>query len=327
VSTRDDGLQGLLDDTHEGVRRVAASVPPDFSAVLARAHELAPERIPADVGVADSAVIDIRSNDRGSVQHEAALDGLFADVRAAVLRRVADRRMHSIPALPVPVRRRTASRWIAVASLAAAALALAIGGYRWVEHAREDQAAPADQAFLIETPEQDTGDVVEVLPAPLPVVPRPGPTTGLAPAPLERVVATPTAESPRNVVRRAAGLDADHLRALADEAHALWRKGDLRGAESRFLTITRKGGRSVQAELAWADLFALARQMGDDSRRLSRWKAYLGAFPRGRFADDARAGLCRAKPDAACWRAYLRDVPKGSYRAEAEAALVKLGAP
>jgi len=43
-------------------------------------------------------------------------------------------------------------------------------------------------------------------------------------------------------------------------------------------------------------------------------------FPEGRFADDARAGLCRrdASDRPACWRAYLEAFPEGSYRAQAE---------
>jgi hypothetical protein len=114
--------------------------------------------------------------------------------------------------------------------------------------------------------------------------------------------------------------DAERLRVLSDEARALWRAGDRQGAEAKFLQVTSSGGRSTLAELAWGDLFALARQLGDDARATKRWRAYLAKFPKGRYADDARAGLCRHAGEARCWSAYLRDFPDGSYRAEARAA-------
>lgn len=323
-----DEIQPLIDDVRTAVRRGAGSIPPDFAAVVARARELAPERAYAAAPVDDPTVIDIRGGDRGTPAAEAALDDLFADTRASVQRMVGTQRMRSIPPLPAPMRRRSASRYVVGAVHVAAAVALSFGGYRIVDQARQSEVVPAaDQAFHLDATDRDESGEVEIDdtdPALAPQIPS---VPELAPAPLETTVATPPAESPKSVVRRAAGLDDARLRTLAAEAHALWRKGDLRGAEQRFETITKKGGRSVHAELAWADLFALARQLGDGSRRTARWKAYLAAFPRGRFVDDARAGLCRSSKDTKCWRAYLRDLPKGSYRGEAESAILRDGVP
>jgi len=317
-----DGLQPLIDDVRDTVRRGAGSIPPDFAGALARARALAPDSVGASTDVDDPAVIDIRGGDRGTPVAEAALDAMVEDSRASVLRMVADQRMRSIPAAPLPQRRRSPSRWVVGGLLAAAALVVAIGGYRFVELARErEPSATADQAFHLDASDDQDGSVVEVAPAPSSVAPTPKAVPALGPAPLEPTIAAPRTDSAKTIVRRAAGLEGDELRRLASEAHALWKKGDLRGAEQRFESITKKGGRNVQVELAWADLFSLARQSGNASRRVTRWKAYLAAFPRGRFADDARAGLCRANKDAKCWTAYLRDLPKGSYRAEAEAAL------
>jgi hypothetical protein len=322
-----DGLQPLIDDVRDTVRRGAGSIPPDFAGALARARALAPDRLGASVEVDDPAVIDIRGGDRGTPTAEATVDALVEDSRAAVLRMVADQRMRSIPPLPLPVRRRSASRWIVGGLVAAAAIVVAIGGYRFVELAREREApAAADQAFHLDASEGPDGSAIEVEPAPSAVAPKPKTTPSLGPAPLEHTIAAPRGESAKSIVRRAAGLDDDELRTLSREAHALWKKGDLRAAEQRFERIAKKGGKSWQVELAWADLFALARQSGDASRRTARWTAYLAAFPRGRFADDARAGVCRAKNDATCWSAYLRDLPKGSYRGEAETALAGGGA-
>jgi hypothetical protein len=322
-----DGLQPMLDDVRATVRRAASSIPPDFAGALARAHELAPDRV-ATIDVDDPAVIDIRGGDRGTPAAEAALDDVVVDARAAVLRMVAEQRMHSIPPAPLPAQRRSASRWVIGGLLAAAAVVAAIGGYRFVELARQREASAAvDQAFHLDASTPEEGGAVEVEPAPRVLPPKPKSTPTLGPAPLEHTIAARPTESAKALVRRASGLDEHELRTLSEDAHARWRSGDRRGAEQRFEAITKKGGRGVQVELAWADLFALARQSGDAKRLATRWKAYLAAFPRGRFADDARAGLCRASGDAKCWRAYLKELPRGSYRSEAEAALVGAGAP
>jgi hypothetical protein len=54
------------------------------------------------------------------------------------------------------------------------------------------------------------------------------------------------------------------------------------------------------------------------------WSQYLEVFPKGRFADDARAGLCRHAPTdarASCWQQYLDDFPAGTHAHAAERAL------
>lgn len=106
------------------------------------------------------------------------------------------------------------------------------------------------------------------------------------------------------------------LAALEASAEQRWRAGDLAGAEQalRRIVARDRGGR---AELAYADLFALARQRGGRRAELALWREYLGRFARGRFADDARAGICRVEGSTACWAAYLREHPRGSHRDEA----------
>lgn len=66
----------------------------------------------------------------------------------------------------------------------------------------------------------------------------------------------------------------------------------------------------------------LARQIRGGDGQVAVWREYLAAFPAGRFADDARAGLCQRAPAdarAACWREYLERHPAGSHRRQAEA--------
>ena len=113
----------------------------------------------------------------------------------------------------------------------------------------------------------------------------------------------------------------DPLSALDREAQARWQSGDLRGAADKFAEIVQRAPGSRAAETAYGDLFALENQLGGDL--VSLWRAYLRQFPRGRYADDARAGVCRRAPADArisCWRDYLAAHPDGAHRPEAERA-------
>jgi hypothetical protein len=113
----------------------------------------------------------------------------------------------------------------------------------------------------------------------------------------------------------------DPLAALEREALRRWQAGDLRGAAGLYRQVVDRAPGSRAAELALGDLFALEHRLGGDPVPL--WREYLRAFPRGRFADDARAGICRRAAPAeqpACWRDYLAAHPQGDHRREAEAA-------
>ncbi|HEY0135188.1 MAG TPA: hypothetical protein VGB85_13965, partial [Nannocystis sp.] len=125
------------------------------------------------------------------------------------------------------------------------------------------------------------------------------------------------------VVRRRprAGEDlATRLRRLDDAAEALLGAGDLAGADERYVEIAAIGGTRPEVEHAFADRFGLARTRRDTASQRRLWRAYLERFPRGGFADDAHAGLCRTAPDdehGACWARYLENFPAGAHRREA----------
>ncbi len=111
------------------------------------------------------------------------------------------------------------------------------------------------------------------------------------------------------------------LDALEAEAEALWRSGDRAGAEALLRTIIRRSQTRRRADLAYGDLFTITRQLYGREREAAVWREYLARFPRGRYADDARAGLCRresAGEAARCWSRYLLDFPSGTHRDEAK---------
>lgn len=134
----------------------------------------------------------------------------------------------------------------------------------------------------------------------------------------------PTAEvaAPEKIRKTVTPASVDEkIAALDAAAQADWRQGDRRSAAKKFQRIVSIGGRRPAVELAYGELFALNRQLGDSPIKL--WKAYLKRFPRGRYAEDAQAGLCRrssAASSARCWDEYAERFPRGAHLEEARKA-------
>lgn len=113
---------------------------------------------------------------------------------------------------------------------------------------------------------------------------------------------------------------AARLAELDAQAYALLRAGQHEQAARQFRAIVKIGGHSEYAELAFGELFALARRDSASDELGELWSAYLKRFPRGRYSDAARAGLCRRTPEPnkpACWTDYLLEHPRGAARSEA----------
>lgn len=207
--------------------------------------------------------------------------------------------------------------------VAAGMLAASVLGVLWIQGRNLERSGTGPglgQAaqLAVETAETGTSVVSDAEPVPKPAPPRPPLTV----PPREDEVVAPVVEPPASEVSRPVPRGPS-LQALADEAQRRWRAGDRSGAQSALMEIVRRGGRTPRVELAYADLFTLARQKGETRKRKRLYQGYLRRFPKGRLAEDARAGLCRAsgaEKQAACWRSYLERYSSGSYRAEAKAA-------
>lgn len=111
----------------------------------------------------------------------------------------------------------------------------------------------------------------------------------------------------------------ERLRGLEKRAQQAWRRGDFAAAVRDYRSIIKLDRTGSFSEPAWGDLLLLARRDKSLKRRREIWREYLWHAPKGRFADDARAGLCRSasKEAASCWIKYLKMHPKGAHRKEA----------
>lgn len=336
-----DPLDRLVGEATEllaaDIQREQRWLAPDFAAVIEEAHARDPKRVSKEAlaeaqGLAP--VVGLRSDTamRLSSRDQAEFSALLAEARADIDLDVAVQRDLGPPPMAVPADRRNGARWLAWIVAAAALAALAFG-LRPLLTLRDD--TPATSAIQAPFHDQDASPRYEALPGePEPATRRSGRTAAPTPEPLPEPTPEPTAQSevpvpevmpdvPKARTRsRPAGESlADRLRRLDAEAEAMWQGGDLAGAESRYREIVAlaPGGRA--ADLAYGDLFSLARQRHGADQEAALWREYLKSFPRGRYADDARAGLCRraeGETRGGCWEAYLRDFPDGVHRRQAE---------
>lgn len=299
---------------------------PDFFESVQRARLIAPDVVSEDQlehARELAEVLPIRRVVPDPGPADAELASFLGDVvaqRDAVAER---RRLESIPAVPAvaePKRGRGRGRLVAFAAAAAVAL-MAVGVSAMVGLAGQSSAPEqVEQAAHDEKGGQTTGTATHrapveekttVAPEPEPMV---EPEPAIEPEPVVEPKPTPQKARPR-------GPADDVLEQLDAEAQARWRAGDLAGAEAKFRELIRRAKKRSWIELAYGDLFALARQAHGAEQEQRLWREYLRKYPRGRHADDARAGLCRRAPAGqkrdACWNDYLADFPKGAHRKDA----------
>lgn len=320
-------------------QRIAAARPvPDFADMLQRARELAPGAVSeADLARA-AAMPPVLPPDHGERDDAAVLAPFAAALRAELDAKIAERRLASIPPVPLPRRGRVGLVIGLALALAAAVILVLVRPTASVRQDADGGAQASDQnaghtggearraapGSEVHEPGPNGGVVVPVpADSPTPVADEPPATVAVAKPVLED---SAPAARPRTRTRPA---EPSAGPSLEDEAQALWERGELAAAEQKLRQILTLAGRSGRAELAYGDLFALVRQLRGADGQVEVWREYLRSFPAGRFADDARAGLClraAAEQRGECWRDYLEHHPKGTHRAQAEAALAG-GAP
>lgn len=288
---------------------------PDLADVLSRARAMDPDAVPADwdalVGDEQQVVQFAQARALQRDAPDLGVAGFAAALRSDIEGGLRERQMAAIPIAPQA--RRRAPMAIAAVALLAAAVLLWFAVPRLLavlDDAGAHTSTEAAQTVPDREPEPYRSREPELAPQPEPPV-EPEPELGTT-GDLE---ATTGDAAPTRRKRPAPSLDD-----LEAEALAAWRAGDLATAERLMLKIA-KSGRTGRAELAYGDLFALARQRRGTVGQVAMWRDYLRRFPRGRFADDARGGLCRraeTSDDArACWADYLRHHPSGTHATEA----------
>lgn len=307
----------------------------DVEDVVERAHDLDPEHVPAAaLERAREIPLTPAAEEALSAAEADALERFNADARALLDAELAPRDLAAVvPPRARALRRRPRWTWAAaavvllVAGGAIAGIATLRGG-----SGRGGSGEPAVQAEhtarSVPTVETTTDRAsarthaaeIEGEP-PRPPSPAPTPEEGATEddptgddATEDQAPAQPhrNEPDPRALADRLAELDA--------LAQSQWKSGDREAAQKTFEKIVKLGGRTPYAEQAYGELFALAHQLHGEARQVKLWRGYLRRFPRGRYADAARSGLCRASEEKAkrqCWTRYLQKHPKGAARAEA----------
>ncbi len=294
----------------------------DLADVLARARAIDADAVPPGLGLHTHGADE--PGDDSPLDADLAL--FAAALRTDVEDDVEDRAMQ--PAVAPASRASTRQTWGAWVALAAAVIAViglaAVGSGNEHRQLEDTPASMASKSLQDIAAKGAWTRAVE----PEPIVrKRRKPPESPLPAPVEQVepLAEPEPEpaTATQTWKRVARPKRASLDALEADAMAAWKAGDLSRAESLFRAIIRRAGRGAKAELAFGDLFALEKQRGGATKQAQIWRQYLRRFPKGRYADDARAGLCmRTSGEAAstCWSDYLAKHPEGAHAQRARRA-------
>ena len=318
-------------------RRLDESAPlPDFAAMFQRAHELDPELVDEETlahvcSLAPVVPLRARANEQAD-----ELAPFTTALRGQLEAGVAERRTREIPAPsfvhPRRLTRRRGLSWVAAAIvlvLFGGVVSATIGGGDLLRSdTPSHRLVDAIESLRFDTepheqPELDEQETIAFVPPASLEEPEPEPEL----AQLDGHTEPPAPVPPRK--RKRSERDSDELAELDARAQALWRAGDLDGAEQLFREIVRRGGQGRWAQLAYGELFSLAQRHPGEQRE-ALWRDYLATFPKGRYAEDARAGLCRRAPGSerdACWSDYISRHPEGTHAEEARRALGLDAAP
>lgn len=305
-----------------------AQLPPMRSIVeRARAHGDVPEALAA-AGELDDATQD----DLDAAVSFGVLDDFVDDARALFdeeAEAAEPRAPHDEPGTT----KRATALWVAAAAIVLVPL-LAMAGQLGYRMLRDPASTYSSASDLSEPDAPRAHSTLDPPPSNAPRSPRSDETSNAVVEPdpeltaeTETEAGSTGADESRPHRRRTPKLSkAERLRELDTRARAAWKAGNLREAQKLFDRLVKTGGRSRLADLAYGDLFALARQLGEPNTLKRYWRRYAKRFPSGQYIDDARAGLCRIAPadqQRHCWQRYIDDRPRGTYRRHARDVLAK----
>lgn len=310
-----------------------ATRPPPFAAVVARAYRLDPTTFtPADIDAAPSPPADavVPAAAPPSTTDEAWLRRFVVAAQREAEANIAYRMAQPLPAPRGPSRH--AWRWVVassvlIAAAAAVLLAMRLSGFGLLRDT--DDRSPSQAAATVEHSTSSAEAEIKAPSRHRSRTERPEPQAPVPPKEPEttdgETVDPPPAREP--ALERRPG--AERLRELDEQAQQQLARGDLGGADRTLERLIQLGGRHRLVELAYGDRFTIAHRRRDTRRQVALWRGYLRRFPRGKLADDARAGLCRHTTEdrqPGCWRRYLRDFPRGAYSSVARRESSAVGA-
>jgi hypothetical protein len=323
-------LTECAEDLRAAIEAEAPELCPDFAAVLEEAAARGLIDSPLDLRLAQGDTPQplplapplLPGDPLGDLIHEA---------KRAALADTAARALLALPPAPTPQRRPV---WLGALLAVAAVCLLYVGLTPLLAQPTLHSGAPnqAEWRDLARPAESPVPNLEPIAPAPTSArrpapVPPPSDAQDLLQQPPEAAPPlTDAASSAEEPAQAAATAEDDPIAALERAAEARWSAGDLDGAERHLREIIRRARSPRQRDLAYGDLFTITRQLHGRDAEAALWGEYLDRLPRGRYADDARAGLCRRDPEpAACWRRYLLEHPRGAHRDEAERAAAARG--
>ncbi|MCP5065305.1 MAG: hypothetical protein GY946_01955 [bacterium] len=282
----------------------------DVQDAVARAHAMDPSAVPQQVvheagQVEPVVLLGSRRIALRASEESPDFAGFLSNVRGTV-DGWADRRMLGrIPVAPHHPSSKT-MWWTASLAIAGVLVVGFFGVMSWRQIGSAEADRPARQAVSINV-EDGTAAASTRRPGAAKrwVPPSAAAAVELEPAPEPELQAKSPPAAPSNPRRHRPTLDE-----LERDAQVHWRRGDVKRSEDLFNQIIRRFPRTPRAELAFGDLFTIAYQFHDKRRQAHLWRRYLGQFPKGRYADDASAGLCRVSASterSACWARYLEN--------------------
>lgn len=318
-------LDAWLLEARDELDAVPTPPPAGLADVFARAQRVDPSlALPIDEAERLDAIDDAALDRVAAI---GSLDTLLSSAKAVLSAEADAVERHGPPPQRVVPQRRSRRVFAAVAVLAAGLL-VALATSWALRPAGLDDGTARDYSGASQTVETKVPEPAE---SRRPSAPSPSSRVEAVITPQPEAVPAPPSEPAPSPKRRAPSIDREPapsvdetLDALDAEARRAWKRGDLAAAQAGFEALVRTGGTKAITDLAFGDLFELARQRHDAAAEAKLWERYVRRFPSGRYVDEARAGLCRrASGDAAtrCWRAYLDDRPRGTYRDQARAAL------